>query len=134
MYNFPLIWVTYSSHLLIYKSHIDGMVNATRSFYMLSSVGEPDYFDLMLLSHCIVVLAPKLSKFCSVGIFPFTFGAPDQLKKVDMKLDSFGSVYNKNKKVFYPQFTSMLLGFGNARYLTFDLGSFQITLWLVSIW
>lgn len=73
-------------------------------------------------THGFVVLAPKLSNFSSCGIFPITFGV-SKLKKVDIK---FPELCNKYPRKCYPRLTSMLLGLGDARILTFDSESIEV--------
>ncbi|KAK1403073.1 hypothetical protein POM88_002678 [Heracleum sosnowskyi] len=73
----------------------------------------------------IVVLAPKLCNFTSFGIFTATLEVPE-LENVNIRVHGwFQSIKCNNMKLYYPWLTSMLLGLGNAKNLTFDLESFE---------
>lgn len=85
------------------------------------------------LPHNIVILAPKLCNFSSVGIFSITFGV-SELKNVDVKLrGSFENLDLDDRKKYFPRFTSMLSGLGNAKNLSFDMESIQVTLCIIFI-
>lgn len=85
------------------------------------------------LPHNIVVLAPKLCNFSSVGIFSITFGV-SELKNVDVKLHgSFENLDFNDRKKYFPRFTSMLSGLGNAKNLSFDMESIQVALCIIFI-
>ncbi|KAL1832212.1 hypothetical protein ACET3Z_001863 [Daucus carota] len=76
----------------------------------------------------IVVMAPNLRSFSSVGIFPVMCGV-SRLENVNIKLR--GWFKDKSKfpleylKQYYHQFIFMFLGLGNAKILTLDLDTVE---------
>ena len=82
----------------------------------------------------IVVSAPKLCNFNSFGIFTVITGVPE-LENVNISLQGwFQNVILTQRKQFYWQLTNMLLGLCNAKHLTFDLESIEVTLYMLSDW
>lgn len=75
----------------------------------------------------IVVLAPKLCTFTSVGIFSITFGVL-RLEKVNLKLQGwFEDMRCEYKEKYNLRFAHMLLGLGNAKNVFFDLASIEVS-------
>ncbi|XP_074347836.1 uncharacterized protein LOC141686684 isoform X3 [Apium graveolens] len=73
----------------------------------------------------IVVLAPKLRSFTSVGVFSITFEAPE-LENVYMKLQGrFQNLSFEDRETSNLRFAHMLLGLGNAKNISFDLDSME---------
>ncbi|KAK1377068.1 hypothetical protein POM88_033261 [Heracleum sosnowskyi] len=78
-------------------------------------------FNIPNHSGQIIVLAPKLHNFPSVGFFPITFGV-SQLKNVNIKLrGSIPLAPSQKWKKYYRQVTHLFQGLGSARILILDL-------------
>lgn len=75
-------------------------------------------------TYSIVVLAPKLCSFASSGIFSITFGVIE-LQHANIKLQGW---FKQDRERYYLRFTNMLLGVGNAKNISFDLDSIEVTL------
>ncbi|KAL6555939.1 hypothetical protein OROGR_005227 [Orobanche gracilis] len=82
---------------------------------------ETRYFDV--IEDNIVVLAPKLMNFTSVGIFPITF-EDSKLENVYLKIRGWinrENIPRKRLKLYYQQFIFMLPGLGSAKILNLQL-------------
>ncbi|KAL1812608.1 hypothetical protein ACET3Z_022673 [Daucus carota] len=80
----------------------------------------------------IVVFAPKLKKFTSIGIFPVTF-EDTKLDYVNVRLKGWidaKSFSRQKMKECYQQLTSMLPGLGSAKILSLDLEIIEALLWI----
>ncbi|XP_074380501.1 FBD-associated F-box protein At5g38590-like isoform X1 [Apium graveolens] len=81
----------------------------------------------------IVVSAPLLCNFSSLGIFSIKVEAPE-LENVNIKLkDWFSYGGHLNKKKYYQGFTCMLSGLGTAKNISFDLESIKALSEIINI-
>ncbi|KAK1379530.1 hypothetical protein POM88_026274 [Heracleum sosnowskyi] len=86
---------------------------------------ETRYYDT--IEGNIVVVAPKLTNFTSVGIFPITFG-DSKLDNVYVKLRGWIDGTDFTKKTFreyYQRFLIMLPGLGSAKILNLQLETIE---------
>lgn len=75
----------------------------------------------------IVVVAPKLRNFTSVGIFQIIFGG-SKVDNVNIRLRGcFDGMIYPLLKEYYQQLTFMLPGFASAKILNLDLETLQVT-------
>ncbi|XP_017234938.1 uncharacterized protein LOC108208869 [Daucus carota subsp. sativus] len=76
----------------------------------------------------ILVLAPKILNFSSVGIFPIKFGAFD-LENVNIQLRDSAVIKtvapSKTKKIFHKQVTHMLVGLSRTKILALDSNTIE---------
>lgn len=80
----------------------------------------------------ITVLAPKIRNFTSVGIFSITFGVT-KLENVNIRIRGSTAldVMPKNLKKYFGHVVYMFPGLGNARILTLDLETIEVSLLLI---
>ncbi|KAL6499421.1 hypothetical protein OROHE_026084 [Orobanche hederae] len=86
---------------------------------------ETRYFDV--IEDNIVVLAPKLMNFTSIGIFPITF-EDSKLENVYLKIRGWinrENIPRKRLKLYYQQFIFMLPGLGSAKILNLQLETIE---------
>lgn len=82
----------------------------------------------------IIVLAPEIRNFSSLGFFPITFGV-SELENVDIKLrgsngDETIATSKDRKMYYYTQVVYMFPGLSSARILTLDLETIEVFLFL----